>query len=362
MGNARAPGRRAGRHDSAAYVGAGPPVPPARAARERDGIGYAPRMDDELRWIAEATGAARVRRGSRIQSLWSGYGEIFRVHLTSKGRSGADTAIVKWVKPPARLRGSTISHARKCRSYDVEAAWYRTFAPRCDEACRVASLIDSRVSNDQWIFVLEDLDAVGFSERRQDPSPAETDACLAWLAAFHARFLGVSPTSLWKTGTYWHLATRPDELAAIDDHVLREAAPMLDRKLRTCAFQTLVHGDAKPANFCFARGSDAVAAVDFQYVGGGCGMKDVAYLLSDPSGRYSEAIEQRHLATYFRQLRGALAERGASVDVDALETEWRALYPIAFADYHRFLAGWAKEHWKRDGHAQRLTREVLRTL
>lgn len=36
-------------------------------------------------------------------------------------------------------------------------------------------------------------------------------------------------------------------------------------------FQTFVHGDAKLANFCF--GSNNVAAVDFQYVGKGIGVK-----------------------------------------------------------------------------------------
>ena len=57
-------------------------------------------MDPELVWIANATGATSVRRGACIQSLWSGYGEIFRVELT-----GADvtSAIVKWVKPPPHL-------------------------------------------------------------------------------------------------------------------------------------------------------------------------------------------------------------------------------------------------------------------
>jgi hypothetical protein len=287
--------------------------------------------DSELRWIAKATGARGVRRGEKIQSLWGGYGELFRVHL-----SGArmESAIVKSVKPPARQSASDASHARKCRSYDVETAWYRTFASRCDSACRVASLIDSRVSNGQWLFLLEDLDAAGFAGRARNPAPSEIDQCLAWLAAFHACFLGVSPTGLWKTGTYWHLATRPDELAATEDAAIRAAAPILDQKLRACAFQTLVHGDAKPANFCF--GSGAVAAVDFQYVGGGCGMKDVAYLLS------RESIEQRHLDGYFACLRTALAKRPDGVDVTALEAEWRALYPLASADYERFLAGWMR--------------------
>ena len=41
-----------------------------------------------------------------------------------------------------------------------------------------------------------------------------------------------------------------------------------------------MHGDAKLANFLFTSDHSQVAGVDFQYVGGGCGMKDVAYLLS----------------------------------------------------------------------------------
>ncbi len=287
----------------------------------------------ELRWIANATGATKVRRGETIQSLWGGYGELLRVELTG---AKMDTAIVKWVKPPARERGSktSASHARKCRSYDVEMAWYRGLAAECGEACRVPALIGSRVSKDEWLFLLEDLDAAGFSGRTRNPATRETDACLSWLAAFHARFLGVAPSGLWKTGTYWHLATRMDELAAIADRAVRESAPILDEKLRSCVFQTLVHGDAKPANFCFGNG--AVAAVDFQYVGGGCGMKDVAYFLNRDSN------ERRHVDRYFVFLRAALAARAVTIDVDALEAEWRALYPVACADYQRFLAGWMR--------------------
>jgi len=40
-----------------------------------------------------------------------------------------------------------------------------------------------------------------------------------------------------------------------------------------------VHGDAKLANFCFSRDGKKVAAVDFQYVDGGCGMKDLSRII-----------------------------------------------------------------------------------
>jgi aminoglycoside phosphotransferase (APT) family kinase protein len=174
--------------------------------------------------------------------------------------------------------------------------------------------------------------------------------------------VGVAPEGLWQTGTYWHLETRRDELASIEDAALREAAPLLDQKLASAAFKTIVHGDAKPANFCFSPDGRAVAAVDFQYVGGGCGMKDVAYLVSGGEGADADAVEARHLDTYFVHLRSALARRQDPVDADALEAEWRALYPIACADFARFLAGWAKDHYASAPGYQRMVRRVLRSL
>lgn len=81
----------------------------------------------------------------------------------------------------------------------------------------------------------------------------------------------------------------------------RARARPLAAKLRACAFQTIVHGDAKRANFCFAPSGRAVAAVGFQYVGGERGMKDVAYLLCGHFG--DERVERRLLDGYFIALR-----------------------------------------------------------
>jgi hypothetical protein len=83
-------------------------------------------------------------------------------------------------------------------------------------------------------------------------------------------------------------------------------------------------------------------------------MKDVAYLVS------GEPNEARAVDGYFRHLRRELAAR--TIDAVAVETEWRALYPFACADFYRFLAGWAPEHFARDRHAQRTLEEIARRL
>ena len=193
-------------------------------------------------------------------------------------------------------------------------------------------------------------------------SDTELEACLSWLAHFHATFLHERPTGLWEIGTYWHLDTRPDELAELDDPELRAAAPAIDARLNASTFQTFVHGDAKLANFCFSV-EGRVAAVDFQYVGGGCGMKDVAYFIS--SCLHEDECERREaslLDYYFGQLRGALERRGKEIDFAALEDEWRSLYPVAWTDFFRFLQGWSPGHWKIHSYSERLARAVLETL
>ena len=150
------------------------------------------------------------------------------------------------------------------------------------------------------------------------PQNVEIKACLSWLAHFHATFLNVAPTHLWKTGTYWHLETRPDVLKVLDDLKPKKAASLIDQKLKDSPFQTLVHGDAKLANFCFSNDGSKVAAVDFQYIGAGCGMKDVVYFIG--SCLYEEDCEQQEfqlLEFYFSTLKSALKEQNKDVDIEA---------------------------------------------
>lgn len=312
----------------------------------------------------QTTGATRCWEQGVVQRLWSGYGSILRYGLEGSDRT---SLIVKHISPPSATnhpRGwnTDRSHQRKLRSYLVESVWYRDHAGRCGSGSRLPQCLAMERQGDEILLLLEDLNAAGFSERRSTVSPAEARACLGWLAHFHATFLGDPGHGLWECGTYWHLETRPDEMDELktEDPALWQAAGAIDAALKASPFQTLVHGDAKLANFCFPPGDAAVAAVDFQYVGRGCGMKDVAYFIGSCFGdEECEARSPTLLDYYFGQLRAALWERGAGVDVDALEADWRNLFPVAWTDFHRFLKGWSPGHWKIHGYSERLAQQVL---
>ena len=302
-----------------------------------------------------------MSRTELLQELWSGYGKILRVHFKDDAHP---CIVVKHICPPLDARhprgwNTDHSHLRKVKSYEVETSWYRDWSMKCDELCRVPKLLAFERTNGETLLVLEDLDASGYPAR----DLPQIEGCLRWLAHFHATFMGKEPEGLWKTGTYWHLATRPDEWTALDPGPLKEAAKGIDDKLAQTTYQTFVHGDAKLANFCFSPSGDQVAAVDFQYVGGGCGMKDVAYLIGSCLGESEcENQEKDLLNFYFEELRSALLEKQPDLDPEAVIAEWRALFPIAWTDFHRFLKGWSPGHWKLNSYSERMARKVLASI
>ena len=315
--------------------------------------------------LLAATGAVGLKERQEVQSLWSGYGSIERIVLEG---TELESVIVKHVRPKASLhpRGwnTDLSHQRKLKSYQVESHWYALQKEReAPSLARIPECLGAMTERNETLLVLEDLDASGFPGRRSSVNQIEWQACVWWLAAFHAEYLGVPSEGLWESGTYWHLETRPDELGKLYDLPLKKAASAIDAKLKQSAFQTLVHGDAKLANFCFSFDGSEVAAVDFQYVGGGCGMKDLAYFVGSCfRDEEAERREREVLDFYFKELRGFLARIGRDVSADELEADWRPLYRVAWADFHRFMKGWSPGHWKLSDYSERVTREVIESL
>ncbi len=307
--------------------------------------------------ILQKTGASSLIEKEMIQELWSGYGKILRIGLEN---APSKSVVVKHVQLPIikthpRAWNTDIGHQRKLKSYQVETKWYDLYSK--SSLARLPYCFAIVKQDDEVLMVLEDLDEAGYPLRKQTVSWKEIASCLEWMAQFHAAYLGQTPNELWEVGTYWHLETRPHELAALDDEKLKQSASAIDQKLNGCEFKTFVHGDAKLANFCFAK-DGKVAGVDFQYVGGGCGMKDVAcFIGSCLNEKECEQLETKILDTYFEYLQNALNERN-----DPLEREWRSLYRVAWADFHRFLKGWSPNHWKINSYSERVTTEVINNL
>ncbi|MDB3906154.1 DUF1679 domain-containing protein [Crocinitomicaceae bacterium] len=248
-----------------------------------------------------------------------------------------------------------VSSQRKLKSYEVERCWYQNYVPSLPEEVKVPELMGYYENEGDTTLVMEDLKGSGFIHDFCASSEDSFQSCLEWLASFHAFHMGMEPKGLWDIGTYWHLDTRQEELKVMSECVLRDQAKKIDKTLNSCKYKTLVHGDAKPANFLFNSEGQA-AAVDFQYVGGGCGMKDLVYLMSsaldeeDLFKRDSEIIER-----YFELLKSAMDVYDVRyVDFGQLKEEWTSMYKYAWLDFVRFLEGWSPGHSRLNSYTKQL--------
>lgn len=318
---------------------------------------------DLLDEIREVTNASSITDEQLVQTLWSGYGAIKRYQLEGGKYPSVIVKHIDWSEGLSHPRGwnTSFAHQRKLKSYQVESYWYRHHAQQTNDDFKVPRLFHSRVLDSGLLLIMEDLDYSGFG-LRYDPESVKlhlVKRVLTWLAHFHGQFMGKHSEGLWKSGTYWHLETRPDEWEKMQNTDLKMAAEAIDARLGAAKFQTFVHGDAKLANFCFSE-THEVAAVDFQYVGQGCGMKDVAYFLSSCfEEEECEQYEKELLGHYFSGLQAAI---DPEIDFEELQSEWRNLYAFAWADFYRFLDGWSPGHWKMHGYSKRLTQQVIDQL
>ena len=312
--------------------------------------------------ILHTTNADEVAGTELIQPLWNQYGTLSRVFLEG---GELPSVIVKHIQIPEQSHhprgfGGSISRQRKIRSYEVETRWYQEHNKQMPGEAPTPRCLDAFSKNGELFLLLEDLRNRGFEEALYSVSWNEIVVVLHWLAHFHAQFLHSDGEGLWSEGTYWHLATRPEELARIEGTELHRFASLLDARLRCGAYPTLVHGDAKLANFLFSADHERVAAVDFQYVGRGAAMKDVAYFVgSCLSGGECERQEERLLDVYFSALQTCLPDE---IHGDSLEAEWRSLYPFAWADFQRFMTGWSPGHRKLTDYSDATTRRAIETL
>lgn len=91
-------------------------------------------------------------------------------------------------------------------------------------------------------------------------------------------------------------------------------------------------------------------------------MKDVILFISSciPPEKCAE-LENELLDHYFEQIKHSLGENQLETALE-IEVEWRPLYCIAWADFHRFVKGWSPEHWKINEYTEGLKERALKLL
>lgn len=230
-------------------------------------------------------------------------------------------------------------------------------------------------------------------EKRGSLSPTQVYSSVDWLSDFHGFWWAkvndfekstlvrppleevrgdgqnASKKTVWLNGGYTYLATRRKEYATlasdkedewsrlltsrIDDEgrsiaevVADFLTPKFSSQTSTEAYQTLLHGDVKSENLFTSESGEKVAFYDFQYVGLGLGVCDLAKFFTCsvplemlvPDHQIPHELEMQHgekelLERYWTRLRKTSNK----------EYDWATLvlhWEIALVDWLRFQASW----------------------
>ncbi|RFN45509.1 pig-p protein [Fusarium flagelliforme] len=349
-----------------------------------------------------------------LQTLWAGYGHICALtarptdskaaasirHLAhAKGSNNTFFLILKLIAPPP---GPTDEgHLRKILSYDVEQYFYEFVAPHLEDDTAVAHCMTSSWKAKRDGGELRDVTATIMTDlrvkfpveggKRAYLGPRAVQSALEWLARFHSsswksipanldeyllppleefkrRETGTGGTKLWLNGGYTYLATRRKEYESLCVDTYSEwsgalCTPFQGSEKSTAEvvadfltptgrpFETLIHGDVKSENLFTNDSGDDVSFVDFQYVGLGLGVCDLAKLFTcsvpldmltdNPSLPQEMAMDKGEQALLFLYHETLLTRRPA--EKEPLDYSWETLvrhWETALVDWCRFQASW----------------------
>ncbi|KAJ5889657.1 hypothetical protein N7504_010467 [Penicillium tannophilum] len=310
--------------------------------------------------------------------------------------------VLKLISPPLNnARNGDEGHLRKMLSYEVEQCFYNDVVPLLGDNIGVAKCLASTrgMHGDRegekelgglMATIMVDLRpkfpvAGG---KRSALNRTQVQGALDWLARFHGRSLGLKPdtldkyllppleefsrrqsletvgSSLWLNGGYTYLATRRTEYASLveDDSEWSEAlcsslegsslsvAEVAALFLTPCGrpFESYIHGDVKSENLFTTTNGKDVAFFDFQYVGLGLGVCDLAKLFtcSVPLHMLIDAHEPLPNELTMREGERQLLERYRACLLQnkaADPYEWETFkrhWETALVDWCRFQASW----------------------
>jgi hypothetical protein len=361
---------------------------------------------NEVATVLLAENGLRLQDLKVIQSLWAGYGQICHVTAVPGPDSNASAQsspslsyILKLITPPP-TKANDEGHTRKILSYQVEQYFYSHLAPQLPPSVPVAKCLGSinkhhADGTSTTAMILSDLKRQFpvAGEKRNVLSSIQVNAALDWLSGFHGFWWtrvkdldhsllvlppleevqrdghDASEKTVWLNGGYTYLATRRKEyanLAADDDSEWNEAltspvgtknesiseivatflAPATSGTAPIKRYQTLIHGDVKSENLFTSKSGEEVAFYDFQYVGLGLGVCDLAklftcsiplsMLVADRDVRHELPMqegEKKLLERYWRRLK----------DTGKQNYDWKTFvmhWEVALVDWLRFQASW----------------------
>ncbi|TID27978.1 hypothetical protein E6O75_ATG00745 [Venturia nashicola] len=311
--------------------------------------------------------------------------------------------ILKYISPPATNpnQPQKEGHLRKILSYQIEQYFYTKLAPQMPKNIAVPeclSSIDDKKSNSNasTAMILTDLRHAFpvAGEKRAELSETQVYATIDWLASFHGFWwdkiksldrstLNLPPLQhfeetnsmtarqgVWLNGGYTYLATRRDEFddlcfsgsewaaalctrandvkdgPSIAEIVAKSLSPSADgsKEGPISDYETLIHGDVKSENLFTTTNGDRVAFYDFQYVGLGLGVCDLAKLFTcSVPERMIESPASKSMGMgpgeekLLKRYRDKLTQAsGKDYKWDVLVKHWER----ALVDWLRFQASW----------------------
>ncbi len=293
-------------------------------------------------WIETSLNApAGSLRGFSANAIGTGQMSLsFRVKLDWMGDEGPASIVAKCPSPDPGTRAI----AAALGAYALEVGWYRDLAQNIGVACPHCMHLEASGDGTEFVLLLSDLAPARQGDQLAGASIAQIEAALAQAARLHA--------------PYWDNA-RIDDIAWLQprpqvDAMIRQMLAPLYAKFRqryaerlapeilelgdaliaradayfgrTPAARTLQHRDFRVDNILFSPDNNQAFVVDWQTLGIGSGVADIAYLMgasiADPELR---AKEEARLVSLYADTLGDL-----KVNADP-ETIWREYRLYAFS-------------------------------
>ncbi|KAI0514982.1 kinase-like domain-containing protein [Xylaria bambusicola] len=339
--------------------------------------------------VCEVT--ARAKTASAASLMREQYGDIGQVDSTGKETYAL---ILKLISPPSGAEDE--GHLRKIMSYEAEQNFYGSVALRLGTDLPMARSI-SATQGKPGSDTPEGLAAILMTdlrskypvagEKRAVLNETQVYAALKWLSEFHKRSRGMQlrlplqelflppleeaerrrrgepPGSLiWLNGGYTYLATRRSEYATLAADLSSEWSSALCEPLELSGHsiaemvaavltprgrdhESLIHGDVKSENLFTTQSGTEVAFYDFQYVGFGLGVCDLAklftcsvpiHMLIEDDGSVELPMREGERRLLERYRTNLLDGSGKTYDWDTFVRHWET----ALVDWLRFQASW----------------------